>query len=239
MDNKQDIINLNKPAGPTSHDMVDLVRKVRGERTVGHAGTLDPFAEGVLLILVGREATRRQKEFMSMPKTYVATLCLGATSDTDDLTGKITDVIPAEVGIHDLEVETAHGSRIKSGMTKEHIEKVLKSFIGDIEQVPPAYSAIKLKGKKAYELARKGITPELKSRIVHIEDIKLLRYTWPKLEIEVDCGSGTYIRSLARDIGKKIGCGAYVEKLVRTRIGPYLIEEAVFPDHLKTSSLQT
>src|SRR3989338_3126242 len=156
--NPSQIINLHKPPGPTSHDMVDLVRKVTGERTVGHAGTLDPFAEGVLLILVGREATRRQREFMSLPKTYVATLRFGAVSTTDDRMGEIaeqkTDVIPAKAGI----------------------QKVLETFIGDIEQVPPIYSAIKLKGKKAYEIARKGETPELKPRIVHIEYIKILRY---------------------------------------------------------------
>lgn len=201
--------------------MVDLVRRITGEKTVGHAGTLDPFAEGVLLILVGREMTRRQKEFMAMPKTYVATLHLGATSDTDDVMGKIMEhetwnmkhVIPAEAEIQD----------------------VLKTFIGDIEQIPPIHSAIKLQGKKAYELARRGQTPKLKPRTVHIENIKLPHYAWPQLEIEVDCGSGTYIRALARDIGEKFGCGAYVEKLIRTRVGMYQVEDAVKPESLENS----
>lgn len=243
------IINLHKPPGPTSHDMVDVVRHVTGEKTVGHAGTLDPFAEGVLLILVGREATRRQKEFMALPKTYIATLHLGATSDTDDLTGRITNhdirsmgntfVTPAKAGVQNLNP----GSRIESGMTREKIESILRMFIGDIEQTPPIYSAIKLKGKKAYELARKGIALTLKSRKVHIERITLLHYEWPKLEIEVACGSGTYIRALARDIGQKLrppsheasagqGCGAYVEKLTRTRVGPYTTENAIHPEAL-------
>lgn len=226
----QSIINLNKPSGPTSHDMVDLVRRVTGERTVGHAGTLDPFAEGVLLILVGREATRKQKEFMSLPKTYVATLRLGATSDTDDRTGTIQELEIAGQGI--VVIPVPDRSR---GQAPARIRETLKSFVGDIEQVPPAYSAIKLKGKKAYELARKGATPELRPRTVHIEGIKLLRYAYSELEIEVLCGSGTYIRSLARDIGKKLGCGAYVEKLVRTRIGPYRIENATSPEDLKTT----
>jgi len=206
---RQPLINLYKPAGPTSHDMVDLVRRLTGERTVGHAGTLDPFAEGVLLILVGREMTRRQKEFMSLEKAYVATVYLGASSDTDDVAGRIT--------IHEDTVP----------VSQETIARTLSHFTGDIEQMPPAYSAIKLKGKKAYELARKGEVPEMKTRTVHIRSIEIISYHWPRLEIEVVCGSGTYIRALARDIGEELGCGAYVEKLVRTRIGEYRAEESV------------
>ena len=207
--------------------MVDLVRRALKEQPaafgktfdepkVGHAGTLDPFAEGVLLILVGREATRRQKEFMQLPKTYVATLRLGAMSDTDDPTGNV----------HKTQTYTKHKP------DTEEMEKVLSEFIGDIEQVPPIYSAIKLKGKKAYELARKGEVPTLKARTVHIESIRILDYAWPLLTIEVACGSGTYIRALARDIGERLGCGAYVEKLVRTRIGSYTIENATRPESL-------
>ncbi|MDO8558490.1 MAG: tRNA pseudouridine(55) synthase TruB [bacterium] len=217
----QNIINLHKPVGPTSHDMVDLVRRATGEKTVGHAGTLDPFAQGVLLVLVGREMTRRQKEFMQFPKTYVATLKFGATSDTDDLTGRIT-----ELRITNDELNS------QSGIRNSVIANVLNSFVGDIEQVPPAYSAVKLSGKKAYEIARKGGAPALKPKTVHIESIRIIRYEWPELEIEVVCGSGTYIRALARDIGEELHCGAYVEKLARTRIGPYTIEEAVHPEDL-------
>ncbi len=202
--------------------MVDVVRralkeqpaafgKTFGEPKVGHAGTLDPFAEGVLIILVGREATRRQREFMGLLKTYVATLKLGETSDTDDPTGNITNLTNL----------TKHKPSI------EEIKKTLNEFIGDIEQTPPTYSAVKLQGKKAYDIARRGGQPMLKPKTVHIESIKVTRYDWPFLEIEVACGSGTYIRALARDIGEKLGCGAYVVKLTRTRIGPYSIEDAI------------
>jgi tRNA pseudouridine55 synthase len=214
MQMNNDIINLYKPSGPTSHDMVDLVRRATGERTVGHAGTLDPFAEGVLIILVGRQATRRQQEFMSLKKQYHAVLHLGAASDTDDLTGKIVV------------------SECEFNITEKEIVEILKKFEGEIQQMPPAYSAIKLQGRKAYELARKGIKADLKPRTVKIERITLLNYSWPKLEIEVDCGSGTYIRALARDIGEALGCGAYVEKLIRTRVGEFTSENGILPEKL-------
>ncbi len=221
------ILIINKPAGPTSHDIVDKIRKVIAPRSrisrpkglrIGHAGTLDPFAEGVLIILIGR-ATKSQSRFMAQPKTYIATLRLGAISDTDDATGNIKRV--------------NHESRIMN----HEIKKMLKEFIGEIEQTPPTYSAVKIKGKKAYELARKGIKPKLKPRKVNIYNIKLLKYKYPYLEIQVECGKGTYIRSLARDIGQKLGAGAYLEKLTRTRIGEFDIKNSVKLDNLNSENL--
>lgn len=221
MQNKN-ILLINKPSGPTSHDIVDRVRKITGEKRVGHAGTLDPFAEGLLIVLAGREATKRQSEFMKLDKEYVATLRLGRESDTGDLTGKfqMSNVPCLPAG--------------KIQMSK--IKEILKLFIGEIDQVPPEYSAIKIKGKKAYELARKGEKVDLKPRKIKIYDIKILEYQWPLLKLKINCSSGTYIRSLARDIGRKlkcaagrslVPCGAYLEKLVRTKIGRYSLGSAL------------
>ena len=203
------ILNIYKPAGPTSHDIVDKIRKITGIKKVGHAGTLDPFAEGVLIILIGK-ATKLQLKFMDMDKTYIGTLKLGEVSDTYDIMGKI---------------KSSSFANLPTGKARapedKQILKTLKTFIGEIEQVPPIYSAIKIKGKKAYELARKGIKPKLKPRKVKIYDIKILKYKWPYLKIQVKCGKGTYIRSLAHDLGRKLGCGAYLEKLIRTKIGKF------------------
>ncbi len=235
------ILVINKPIGPTSHDIVDKVRHITGIKRVGHAGTLDPFAEGVLVILIGL-ATKLQSKFMEMPKTYVATLRLGATSDTYDKTGKIqeTTCLPARQG---------HNNQ---AITKKQIQKILKQFVGEIKQMPPAFSAIKIKGKKAYELARKGIKPELKPRKVKIYDIQCRKYRWPAsrrratasrggpyLGIEVKCGKGTYIRSLAHDIGQKLFCGAYLEKLVRTEVGKFNIKNSVKINKLTPSNWQS
>lgn len=225
-----DILNIYKPAGPTSHDIVDKIRKIisrpkaygtpsrqrRGgvKIKVGHAGTLDPFAEGVLIILIGK-ATKLQSKFMTMPKTYIGTLKLGWISDTYDKTG--------------VKSKCQNPNYSKS-ISKAQISKILKTFIGEIKQMPPAYSAIKIKGKKAYELARKGEKPKLKPRKVKIYNIKFLNYNWPFLEIQVKCSKGTYIRSLTHDIGQKLSCGAYLEKLIRTEIGkpaPHLLKKGV------------
>jgi len=212
----QDILFINKPPGPTSHDIVDRVRKITDEKRVGHAGTLDPFACGLLIVLVGRGATKRQAEFMKLDKEYIATLHLGAETDTGDVTGKIQ--------------MSKSKCQIKS---KIQMSKILKKFTGEIEQVPPEYSAIKIKGKKAYELAREGKKVELEPRKIKIYDIKILDYTPPLLELKINCSSGTYIRALARDIGRELGCGAYVEKLVRTKIGKYSLRDAVTIDALR------
>ncbi|TSC74718.1 MAG: tRNA pseudouridine55 synthase [Parcubacteria group bacterium Gr01-1014_44] len=206
---KHGIYNIYKPPGPTSHDMVDQVRKLSGEQRVGHAGTLDPFAEGILIVAIGREYTKKLGQFLKQDKVYKATIKLGAESDTGDLTGNIIEARP----------QLGHGKR--------EVERILKSFIGEIEQVPPAFSAIKIKGRKAYELARKGIMPDLKPRRVKIYSLKVLKYRWPYLEIETRVSSGTYIRSLARDIGQALKTGGYLEKLVRTKIGRFDIKKSI------------
>jgi tRNA pseudouridine55 synthase len=196
---------------------VDDVRKITGESRVGHTGTLDPFAEGLLIVLVGREATKRQAEFLKLDKEYIATLRFGAETDTDDITGS------------SLSFARDRGQKITINDTK----RVIQKFIGEISQIPPAYSAIKIKGKKAYELARKGEKPKLEPRKINIYNIKILNYEWPLLELTVQCSSGTYIRALARDIGRDLGCGAYLEKLIRTKIGKYSLTDAVTIDALR------
>ncbi|MBU2564090.1 tRNA pseudouridine(55) synthase TruB [Patescibacteria group bacterium] len=201
------ILNIYKPQGPTSHDIVDKVRKILKIKKVGHAGTLDPFAQGILLILTEKD-TKKQSKFLNLDKTYIGTLELGKISDTYDIEGKIQKI--------DCNI-----------VERKKIEKILKRFIGKIKQTPPIYSAIKIKGKKAYELARKGQKPKLKKRKINIYNIELLKYKWPILEIKVKCSKGTYIRSLANDIGKKLKTGAYLKKLIRTEIGEFKIEDSI------------
>ena len=206
---KHGIYNIYKPPGPTSHDMVDLVRRLAGERRVGHAGTLDPFAEGVLIVAVGREYTKQLGNFLKQDKIYEATLYLGANTDTGDLTGKILPV------------------KVATRPTRKEITQVLKKFTGEINQTPPLYSAIKLNGKKAYELARHGQTPQLAPRLITIYSLKLISYRWPNLKIETKVSSGTYIRSLAFDIGAELKTGAYLEKLIRIAVGKFTIAESL------------
>ncbi len=212
------ILIINKPTGPTSHDIVDKIRRITKVKKVGHAGTLDPFAKGVLILLLGK-ATKSQQNFMDMRKTYTATIFLGATSDTYDKTGKII---------------TLESSPIKYSAVK----KTIKQFVGEIEQTPPAFSAVKIKGKKAYELARKGIKLKLKPRKIKIYKIKLLKYNWPYLEIKVKCSKGTYIRSLANDIGEKLGCGAYLKELTRNKIGKFNLKKAINPNKITKDNWQ-
>lgn len=204
-----DFLLINKPVGWTSHDVVGFLRKQypRGTK-VGHSGTLDPFATGLLIVGVGREATKRLDEFKNLPKTYEAILFLGATSDTQDRDGIIIST----------------GSEKK--YTEEEIKGVLKTFIGPQLQTPPMYSAKKINGQKLYDLARKGIEVERQPNAIEIYNIEFLEYNYPHLKIRVDCSTGTYIRTLANDIGQKLGCGAYCEELTRTRIGEHTLENA-------------
>lgn len=201
---------VDKPAGPTSHDVVDMVRRATGVRKVGHAGTLDPFASGLLLIAVGREATRRIGEFSGLDKEYEAVMHLGAVSDTMDGTGRITEV-------------KCQMSNVKSA----EMEKVLKKFTGRIRQIPPMYSAKKLGGRKLYELARRGETVEREAVPVTVRELELLSFEWPVARFRARVSSGTYIRALAHDLGQALGCGAYLEELRRTAIGPYRVEDAL------------
>jgi tRNA pseudouridine55 synthase len=202
-------ILINKPAGITSHDVVDKLREITKIKKIGHAGTLDPFANGLLILGIGREFTKKLSVFQKKDKEYIANLRLGAESDTFDRDGKIVE------------------RKVEKIPEREEIEETLKIFLGEIEQIPPAFSAKKIGGKKFYELARKGIKVEPKPQRVKIYEISILEYKFPYLKIKVKCSSGTYIRSLANDIGKKLGCGAYVEELTRTKIGEFSIENAI------------
>jgi len=202
-------ILIKKPSGITSHDVVDKLREITKIKKIGHAGTLDPFAKGLLILGIGRQFTKKLSNFQKEDKEYIATLRLGAESDTFDREGKIVE------------------RKVEKIPEIKEIEKVLKSFLGEILQVPPIFSAKKIKGKKLYELARKGIKIEPKPQKVKIYEISILEYKFPHLKIKVKCSSGTYIRSLANDIGKKLGCGAYLEELIRTNIGEFSIENAV------------
>lgn len=205
------VLLIDKPAGWTSFDIVAKIRNSKSKQAgqkvkVGHAGTLDPFATGLLIVLVGNE-TKKQDEFMKQDKEYLATLKLGETSSTGDPEGettKVTDKIPTD---HD-------------------IKKALVKFTGKIEQTPPQHSAIKINGKRAYELARAGQKVKLKPRTIIIYSMVVLDYNYPELKIKVRCSSGTYIRTLAEDIGKELGTGAYLTGLRRTKIGNFKIEDS-------------
>lgn len=209
------IINVYKEKGYTSHDVVAKMRGILRLKKIGHTGTLDPDAEGVLPICIGK-ATRLVDMITDKEKTYEAVLKLGITTDTQDITGKVLKT--SEV--------TADYARI---------EKVILSFIGEYQQLPPMYSAIKVNGKKLYELARQGKEIERERRKVHIKDIRILSYSKEEQEIRmsVDCGKGTYIRTLLHDIGEVLGCGGTMKSLVRTAVGAFTIEEA-----LKLSEIQ-
>lgn len=247
------VLLIDKPKGMTSHDVVDVVRRVTGERRVGHAGTLDPMATGLLIILVGREATKRQAEFMGLEKEYEAEITFGAVSDTYDGEGRITTAgkaspIPQRPNFPageekrqalGISSEPASGESpaqlpVIGELAVEDIEKILGQFLGVIKQQVPPYAAVKIRGKKLYEYARAGQLDEIKIpvRKVKVKRFELLYFLpvqdggLPKAGVRVVCSKGTYIRSLAHDLGQKLGVGAYLSALRRTRIGPYRIEDA-------------
>ena len=205
------LLLIDKPAGWTSHDVVAKVRGILHIRAVGHAGTLDPFATGLLILGIG-PGTKQLTNLVGLDKVYEATLTLGATSTTFDPEGEIT-------------LDPYHASRISSMQT---IEQVLDQFRGGYAQKAPIYSAKKLAGQKLYDLARAGkATEEMRPiKDVKIAELTILDYTWPTLRLHVHCGSGTYIRSLGDDIGRALGVGAYVTQLRRTRIGEFRVEDA-------------
>ena len=247
------IVLVDKPAGMSSFGVVARVRgKLREEYgkkiKVGHTGTLDPFATGLLIILTGK-MTKKSAEFLKLDKEYVATMRLGYTSTTGDPEGQITPYAISgqcaswadgrctrreyvgrlaertdEQQNGQENVGKFQGEKIPSS---ERIEEVAKSFVGRIEQTPPKYSAIKINGERAYKLARKGEDFEMPSREVEIYEIEVLRYNWPELEVRCKVSSGTYIRTLAVDIGTKLGVGAYLTELRRTRVGEDSVEDAV------------
>jgi tRNA pseudouridine55 synthase len=208
---------IDKPPGVTSHDVVATIRRLLKLRRVGHAGTLDPFATGLLIVGVGY-ATRLLDYTHQLPKTYEATLQLGAVSSTDDLTGEITEQSDEQPPL-------------------DAIQKVLQRMVGPLAQVPPAYAAIKVKGRKLYEYARAGEEVTRKPRQVTIMAIDILDYTYPHLSIRVHCSSGTYIRALARDIGGALGVGAYLTQLRRTQIGNFVVSDAVHLNSVTADSI--
>lgn len=200
---------INKPVGMTSHDVIDELRKVTKIRRIGHSGTLDPFATGLLVCGLGREATKKLVIFLKQDKEYLACLKLGFVSDTYDRTGEIKK------------------REVQKQPSLVMIRKILKKFQGEISQYPPMFSAKKIKGKKLYQLARQGITVELQPSLVKIYSLKIEKYEFPYLSFRIECSSGTYIRSLANDIGQALDCGAYLDKLCRTKIGDISLNSAV------------
>ncbi|MGQ9598224.1 MAG: tRNA pseudouridine(55) synthase TruB [Anaerolineae bacterium] len=208
------ILNVDKPRGMTSHDVVDVIRRLAGQRRVGHAGTLDPMATGVLLVCLG-QATRVAEYLMASPKRYRATIVFGAATDTFDAEGKIV----------------SEGGR--TDFAREEIEATLARFLGRIEQVPPMYSALKREGQTLHRLARQGKTVERSPRWVEISEIVVLAWTPPELIIEVACSPGTYLRSLAHDLGQRLGSGAHLAALVRLSSGRFTLGEAVSLERLE------
>lgn len=203
---------INKPVGPTSHDIIDKLRKLTGIKKIGHAGTLDPFASGLLICAVGRESTKEIDKFVKLDKEYIATIHLGAVTDTCDRTGKI---------IQESERQASEA------INEQIIKKAAAEFVGEQLQTPPMFSAKKINGQKMYELARQGKTVERQPCAINIYVLEILNYAWPILKIKIKCSSGTYIRTIAYDLGESLGCGAYLEELVRTKIGEYNIEDAI------------
>jgi len=202
------ILNINKPEGKTSFSIVTMVKRLSGERRVGHAGTLDPAATGVLPVCLG-QGTRVIEFLVDTTKAYQAQIELGVTTDTYDASGKITS--------------QGDYSRISQGQ----LESALTSFCGSIQQIPPMYSAVKYKGKPLYELARAGIKVARKSRLAKIYHLELIDFKPPVFTVDVVCGKGTYIRSLANDLGQALGCGATLKSLTRLRCGPFDIKDAI------------
>jgi tRNA pseudouridine55 synthase len=214
--NSQDIKNaisgilvVDKPVGMTSHDVVQAVRNGTGIRRAGHTGTLDPRASGVLVILLG-PAVRLSEYVAASDKRYQAILRLGASTDTYDADGRFTrpTVSPANI-------------------TEEQFETALQKFVGKIEQTPPPYSAVKVQGRKAYDMARKGEEVELAPRVIDVYHLEVLEWASPEVVIDVHCSSGTYVRSLAHDLGNELGCGGYLTGLRRTKSGRFSLRDAI------------
>ena len=201
-------LNVYKPKGKTSHDVVAILRRVTKIKQIGHTGTLDPFAEGVLPICIGKAT--RLIEYFNDDKAYIGTVQLGESTTTYDLEGETVDVSDKTPDI-------------------EEIENELNNFRGDIEQLPPIYSAIKVNGKKLYEYARKGEEVEIKPRSVNINELKILNYDQENriLELYIKCSKGTYIRSIAHDLGKNLGCFGHLIKLVRVKAGDFEVENSI------------
>ena len=200
------VININKPLGITSHDVVYRLRKILSMKKIGHTGTLDPDATGVLPMCIGR-GTKISEFLMADEKQYIAEITFGIVTDTQDISGEVL-------------------SRADVSFTREDFETVIGEFVDEISQIPPMYSAIKIDGKKLYELAREGKVVEREARTITVSGIEILEFSGDKARLKVDCSKGTYIRTLCHDIGQKLGCGACMSALTRTRSGSFFIENS-------------
>lgn len=205
---------VDKPEGVSSFGVVARLRRVTGIKKVGHTGTLDPLATGLMVLLVGKDFTRLAQGLTKLDKVYEVTFRLGMTSTTDDEEGEKTVCGDRQPSLHE-------------------IEAAIQELTGEIEQTPPIYSAIKIEGQRAYKLARRGEQPNLAPRPVKVYEWSKIEYTYPVLKATISVGSGTYIRSLARDLGEKLGTGAYMTALRRTRVGDFQIADAVTLDYLE------
>lgn len=208
-----------KPAGPTSHDVVAIVRRALGEQRIGHLGTLDPFAKGLLVLVVGR-ATRLAPFAAAWAKSYEGVIRLGVTTDTDDATGAVVATAPW------------------TGVTPAQLAEVIGRFRGGYEQRPPAYSAVKIAGERAYRRARRGEAALPEPRAVEIRELEIVEAAVPDLVFRATVSAGTYLRSLARDIGAALGCGAHLTALRRTTVGPLRLADAVVPEAVTWDALQ-
>ncbi len=208
-----------KPKGPSSNQYLNRIRSLLNTKKIGHAGTLDPLASGVLVIGIGRVATKQLNSIIKTDKEYIAEIKFGQVSTTMD-----------EEGEKEIKVEKKPGD-----FDLNKIKKALKDFIGEIKQKPPKYSALKINGQSAYKLARKGEQFDLKERKVNIYSLEILKYEWPYLILKVHCGSGVYVRSLAHDLGSKLHVGAYLSNLERTRVGEFKSEDSISLEDLKVT----
>lgn len=211
------ILIVDKPKDFTSHDVIGKMRGILKMRQIGHAGTLDPMATGVLIVLLGK-ATRVSDYLMAEQKEYIAKMVLGKTTDTQDITGNVL-------------------TERKVGVTEEQFADAVKSFVGDIEQIPPMYSAIQIGGKRLYDLARKGIEVERKSRHINIAGIDIIGHDGDEYEIKVSCSKGTYIRTLCHDIGEKLGCGAVMSELRRIKSGSFTLADSCTLDDIQNGDI--
>ncbi len=207
------ILNVQKEKGYTSHDVVAKLRGITRQKKIGHTGTLDPDAVGVLPVCLGR-ATRLCDMITDRDKTYETVMLLGRTTDTQDTSGQT--------------LETAD----TAGLDEYEVQKAIQEFVGDYAQIPPMYSALKVDGRKLYELAREGKEVERKARNVHISEIEILKISLPRVYMRVECSKGTYIRTLCHDIGNRLGCGGCMEELTRTRVGRFLLEDSLTLDEI-------
>lgn len=214
---KEGILLIDKPAGKTSFYLVNVLRKILGVKKIGHAGTLDPFATGVMVMLVGRKYTQKSDTFIKQGKSYRTTIRLGVETDSYDCDGNVlstSDLVPSQ----------------------EQIEEALKHFQGQVEQIPPMFSAKKVKGQKLYELARQGKVIERKPVTIELKTT-LLRYEYPEVDLLIDCSKGTYVRSIAHDLGKMLGCGAHLSQLVRTQSGSFKLDDCIKLEELNRDNV--